>query len=91
LKGIEIRPRQRLLSFLLRTGKKLSGRTRWGRAFFNWLLGVKFESQVKQIVFQEYVDSAVEAGTRLKALDVEIENALEVRRSGSWQRWIGQS
>ncbi len=77
MKQIDVRLKQRLVAFLLRNDKKYTGRTKWGKAFFNWLATLKFETQVQQIVFQEYVDAVVRAQARVEALDIELQNALE--------------
>jgi transposase len=64
--------KQRLLGFLLRHGKRYSGKTRWTQAYFRWLEQVKFDRPVQQIVFQEYVDLVQALGKRVKALDDQI-------------------
>ena len=77
MKHAERRMRQRLNSFMLRHGRIYSGRSRWTQAHFRWLETQRFEHPFQQIVFQEYVDAVQEAQARIKALDKELQEALE--------------
>lgn len=77
MKAAERHFRQRLGAFLLRHGKLYPGKSPWTQAHFRWLEGLKFDSAVQQIVFQEYVDAVVQAGQRVKAIEEEMRRALE--------------
>jgi transposase len=81
MKAIERETKQRLYSFLLRHGKRYSGKCKGTRSFFLWLEGVKLETEVQQIVLQEYVDSVKETQTRVRSLEEEMRKA-----RGGW-RW----
>jgi transposase len=72
LKRMQKQARQRLLSFLLRHGKRFSGKSHWTQAHFRWLETVKFEHPVQQIVFQEYVDLVQALTKRVALLDDQI-------------------
>jgi transposase len=67
--------KQRLTAFLLRHGKRYSGKQNWTKAHFRWLETVKFTQPVQQIVFQEYVDMVQAMGKRVTAFDAQIETA----------------
>jgi transposase len=64
--------KQRLLSFLLRHGKRYSGKTNWTQSHFNWLAELKLDHPAQQIAYQEYIGAIHEAQHRLKRLDKEI-------------------
>jgi transposase len=78
MKGLERTTKQRLNAFLLRYGRIYgSGKSRWTRAHFRWMEGLKFDVAVQQIVFQEYVEAAKQAEARVAGLEREMEKALE--------------
>lgn len=77
MKSMERHARQRLGAFLLRHDKIYSGKSKWTQAHFRWLEGIKFESPVQQIVFQEYVDTVKHAQNRVAALEEEMRRALD--------------
>jgi transposase len=78
MKGLERTTKQRLNAFLLRYGRIYeSGKSRWTRAHFRWMEGLKFDVTVQQIVFQEYVEAAKQAEARVAGLESEMEKALE--------------
>ena len=54
------------------------GKARAGgqRCIFRWLEEQKFEHPVQQVVFQEYVDTVVEARTRVASLVGQMREAL---------------
>ncbi len=77
LKSLERRAKQRLGALLLRHGKRYrAGQKKWTQRYFAWLEQVKFDSEVQQIVFQEYVDTVTHLQGRVQALEVEMERAL---------------
>jgi len=75
MKHLQRQVKQRLLAFLLRHGKRYSGKSRWTQAHSRWLETVKCDHPVQQIVFQEYVDTVSALTQRVKALDQHIESA----------------
>jgi transposase len=77
MKGIERRSRQRLGGFLLRHGKIYPGNSKWTKAHFRWLEGLRFETAAQQIVFQEYVEMVKYAQERVTSMEEEIRKALE--------------
>jgi transposase len=77
MKSVEQHLRQRLSAFLLRHGKKYTGRTKWSRMYFRWLETLKFETQTQQIVFQEYVDAVKQGEGRVASLDEEMTKAVQ--------------
>ena len=73
LKGIELKARQRLGAFLLRHGRVYrEGKSRWTQRHFRWLEEQKFDSAVQQVVFQEYVDTVLEARRRVAGLEEQM-------------------
>ena len=75
MKHLQRQVKQRLLAFLLRHGKRYSGKSRWTQAHFRWLETVKCDHPVQQIVFQEYVDTVSALTQRVKGFDQHIESA----------------
>jgi len=74
--------KQRLAAFLLRHGRRYTGKAKWTQAHFRWLETVKFEQPVQQIVLQEYIDTLLACGRRVQGLDREIE--CSARASVMW-------
>lgn len=78
MKDVERRTKQRLNAFLLRYGRIYTdGKSRWTQAHFRWLERLKFDHEVQQIVFQEYVDAVKQSEARVAGLVKEMEKALE--------------
>ena len=77
LKAIELKARQRLGAFLLRHGKRYTGKSKWTQAHWRWLEQVSFDSPVQQIVMEEYVEAVKHAQRRVAALEQQMEQALE--------------
>lgn len=75
MKHVQRQVKQRLLAFLLRHGKRYSGKSRWTQAHFRWLETVKCDHRIQQIVFQEYVDTVSALTQRVKGFDRHIESA----------------
>ena len=72
---------QRLGAFLLRPGRVYrEGKSRWTQKHFRWLDEQKFTHPVRQVVFQEYVDTLLEARRR-------VAGRLEVQMRASVQQW----
>lgn len=77
LKGMERQARQRLSGFLLRHGRVYeSGKSRWTQAYFRWLERMRFDSPVRQLVFEEYVDTIKEAQRRVAGLEEQMRQVL---------------
>ncbi len=77
MKGIERHCRQRLSAFLLRHGKKYTGKSKWTQAHFRWLEKIAFERPVQQIVFQEYVDMVKAAQGRVAAMEEQMREVVD--------------
>lgn len=76
MKEIERHCRQRLGAFLLRHGKKYSGKSKWTQTHFRWLEEIKFENTVQQIVFQEYIDMVKKAQMRVADMEAQMRQAI---------------
>jgi transposase len=76
MKAMEGHAKQRLVAFLLRHGKRFSGRCKWTQAYFRWLEGITFEMPAQQIVLQEYVDTVRHMQGRVAALVEEMRQAM---------------
>lgn len=57
--------KQRLLSFLLRHGRRYSGKKNWTKAHYNWLSDVKMDHFAQQITLQEYIGAIEETNERV--------------------------
>jgi len=67
------RARQRLSKFLLRHDLRgPEGVRRWGRKHREWLDGLRFQTTMEQLVFQEYLHAIDEIEARIKRLEEEI-------------------
>jgi transposase len=77
MKAMEGHAKQRLVAFLLRHGKRFSGRCKWTQAYFRWLEGITFEMPAQQIVLQEYVDTVRHMQGRVAALEEEMRQAMQ--------------
>jgi len=77
MKMMERHSRQRLGGFLLRHGKVYPGRSKWTKAHFRWLEGIRFETATQQIVFQEYVDMVKHTEGRVAAMEEEMRKAVD--------------
>lgn len=75
MKHLQRQVKQRLLAFLLRHGKRYSGKSNWTQAHYRWLEQMKWGQPVQQIVFQEYVDTVKAMTKRVQGLDKQIESA----------------
>jgi transposase len=64
--------KQQLGAFLLRHDLVYSGRTKWTKAHFNWLATIAMPHPAQQIVFQEYIDTTVDCGTRVQRLTEQV-------------------
>lgn len=69
------RARQRILSFLLRYGRKYDGAT-WRYKHRMWLAKQSFEHPAQQITFQTYLNAEEQALARRESIDAELEKLL---------------
>ena len=77
MKAIELKARQRLHAFLLRHGRVYrEGKSRRTHRHFRWLEEQRFEHPAQQIVFQEYIDTVMEARRRVAGLEGQMREAL---------------
>lgn len=72
----EKKARQRLLSFLLRSGYRYTGRSAWSQSHLRWLSDIKMAHPSQQIVLQEYIDAITESSLRVKRLTEQIRQGL---------------
>lgn len=75
MKHLQKQAKQRLLAFLLRHGRRYSGKDNWTQMHYRWLEQTKFDLPLQQIVFQEYVDTVKAMNRRIDALDQQIQSA----------------
>ena len=71
-KGDEKKSKQRLLSFLLRSGYKYTGKSSWSKAHMRWLADIKMPHRSQQVVFQEYIDTLNQCSARVHRLTEQI-------------------
>ncbi len=64
--------KQRLNAFLLRHGMSYSGKSKWSRAYFNWLSDIAMPHPAQQIALQEYIDAVHESLDRIERLTEQI-------------------
>ncbi len=64
--------KQRLNAFLLRNGLTFAGRTKWSKAFFNWLCDIAMPYAAQQVALQEYIDTVHENLNRVNRLTDQI-------------------
>ena len=78
IKAIELKARQRLGAFLLRHARVYrEGKSRWTQRHFRWLEEQRFDHPVQQVVFQEYVDTVLEAQRRVAGLEEQMRAGLQ--------------
>lgn len=64
--------KQHVKAFLLRNGVVYSGRSRWSKAYFNWLSDLAMPRRAQQIALQEYIDAVHENCARVERLTDQI-------------------
>ena len=74
--AIQHKARQRLSAFLLRHERVYPRPCRWTKVHFRWLEEQRFEQPVQQVVFQEYVDTVIQAQARVQGLEEQMRQAL---------------
>jgi transposase len=53
--------KQQLKAFLLRHQIVYSGRSKWSKAYFNWLSDIAMTHPAQQVALQEYIDAVHES------------------------------
>ncbi len=64
--------KQQFGAFLLRHDIVYSGKTKWTKAHFNWLVDITMPHSAQQIVFQEYVDTVTDCSNRVQRLTDQV-------------------
>ena len=70
--GAARKSKQRLSAFLLRNGLTFAGKTKWSKAYFNWLSDIAMPYPTQQIALQEYIDTVHENLQRVNRLTDQI-------------------
>jgi transposase len=78
--------RQQLKSFLLRHGKSCPSSDNWGGTHMRWLMGVKMDEPVLQIVLEDYITTVIACTDRVKELEAAIERVLPGWRLAPYAR-----
>jgi transposase len=71
-KYAQTRARQRVLAFLLRHGRRYSGRTTWSAPHSRWLREQSFDHPAQQICMEEYLSAIEETTKRVTRIDEQI-------------------
>lgn len=71
-KYVQTKARQRLQSFLLRHGRRYSGRSSWTKPHLNWLAEQRFAHPSQQICLDEYVEAVRQASDRVQRLEDQV-------------------
>ena len=74
--------KQRLKAFLLRNGIAYSGKSRWSKAYFNWLSDIAMAHPAQQVALQEYIDTVHESIERVIRLTDQIRQLVPNWRLG---------
>jgi hypothetical protein len=75
------RCRQRIKSFLLRYGRRYSGKSSWSAAYLNFLSTVKFPLPAQQIAFEELLNAVKDSADRIERLEAALEEQIK-----TWKR-----
>lgn len=71
-KSDEKKSKQRLLSFLLRSGIRYTGGSPWSKAHMRWLSDIKMPHPSQQVVLQEYIGTVNQCKERVRRLTEQI-------------------
>jgi len=66
--------KQQLGAFLLRHQIVFSGKSKWSKAYFNWLSTLSLPHPAQQITLQEYIDTVNTCNDRVERLTKQIEH-----------------
>ena len=64
--------KQQLKAFLLRHRIVFTGKSKWSKAYFNWLADIAMPFPAQQVALQEYIDAIHEGTNRVKRLTDQI-------------------
>lgn len=64
--------KQRLKAFLLRNRIVFTGKSKWSKAYFNWLADIAMPYPAQQVALQEYIDAVHESNNRVERLTDQI-------------------
>ena len=67
------RAKQQLAAFLLRHHIVFSGKSKWSKAYFNWLITISMPHPAQQITLQEYIDTVNMCNERVARLTEQIQ------------------
>ena len=67
------RAKQQLAAFLLRHHIVFHGKSRWSKAYFNWLITISMPHPAQQITLQEYIDTVTLCDNRVTRLTEQIQ------------------
>lgn len=68
------RAKQQLGSFLLRHHVCYSGKSKWSKAYFNWLADISMPHPAQQITLQEYIDMVLDGKKRVERISEQIKH-----------------
>jgi transposase len=73
----QLRARHRLSKFLLRHGRRPTGKTKaWGHTYMRWVRSERFEHAAQQVVLDEYLAEVDHAASRIQRLNKAIDEAV---------------
>lgn len=72
--------KQQLAAFLLRYHIVFSGKSKWSKAYFNWLADITMPHPAQQITLQEYIDTVTTCRERVDRLTEQIRQLSEQSR-----------
>lgn len=68
------RAKQQLGVFLLRHHVCYSGKSKWSKAYFNWIADISMPHPAQQITLQEYIDMVQDGKKRVERISEQINN-----------------
>jgi len=74
------RAKQQLAAFLLRYHIVFSGKSKWSKAYFNWLADLTMPHPAQQITLQEYIDAINTCSARVDRLTEQVRRLSEQSR-----------
>jgi transposase len=77
MKIVDRQLRQRLSGFLLRHGRRYTGKQAWSQAYWRWLEGQRFDTPQQQIVLEEYAEAVRQAQQRTALLEQQLHRTIE--------------
>jgi len=76
-KYAQLKARQRLGAFLLRHGRRYSGKSHWTAAHHRWIIEQRFAHPAQQITLDEYYEAVEEASRRIARFETQIGTLLD--------------